>query len=368
MKQWFRSLFIPSQDNSYAPQSLQKVAVVGIFALVLLSFTLTGIQSLVWVGSDWMVSTILPAVIVTDTNTERAGEALAPLTRSAVLDAAAQLKAEDMAKNQYFAHYSPTGVSPWHWFAEAGYNYVHAGENLAVYFTDSGEVVNAWMQSPTHRANIMDGKFTEIGIGTAETTFEGYPTIFVVQLFGTPGAAQPVAAAPSAAASAELAVAEPTTETGSSIVDPAALTPAPAEAVLADSSTITETVEVIPAPPVPATTTPIASSTAATTTPVSYELSFMSTTTGGVPATVVPISGAAAEVPFWHRLLVEPQTVLMVLYALIAGFVLVALGLSIGIEIRHQQPVQIAYGFALIALMGGLLYLQLWLTSGAIIT
>lgn len=73
--------------------------------------------------------------------------------------------------------------------------YAHAGENLAVHFTDSSEVVDAWMDSPSHRANIVNAQYAEIGVGTARGTFEGFETVFVVQLFGTPAAgyATPIA-------------------------------------------------------------------------------------------------------------------------------------------------------------------------------
>ncbi len=116
---------------------------LGMLCLVVLSFTATNILSLVWMGSQWMVSTVLPAVIVELTNQEREQGSLAELRRNPLLDEAARMKAEHMAQNQYFAHYSPDGVSPWFWFGRAQYNFVHAGENLAIHFTDSEEVVNA---------------------------------------------------------------------------------------------------------------------------------------------------------------------------------------------------------------------------------
>jgi hypothetical protein len=102
------------------------------------------------------------------------------------LVAAAQAKANDMAAKGYFAHVSPDGRTSWSWFKDAGYAFSYAGENLAVDFTDSGNVNQAWLNSPTHRANIMNGHFTEIGIATAVGEYEGHTTTFVVQMFGTP--------------------------------------------------------------------------------------------------------------------------------------------------------------------------------------
>jgi uncharacterized protein YkwD len=143
-------------------------------------------------------------VVVELTNEERVDNQSAPLRRNDTLDRAAQLKAEHMAKHEYFSHFSPDGVSPWHWFREAGYVYAHAGENLAVHFTDSAEVVEAWMDSPSHRQNIVDSRYTEIGVGTAKGTFDGYDTVYVVQLFGAPAVA-PVSAPTPEATVADIA-------------------------------------------------------------------------------------------------------------------------------------------------------------------
>lgn len=91
-----------------------------------------------------------------------------------------------MALKGYFAHTSPEGKAPWYWFKQVGYKYEYAGENLAVDFTDSQDVDKAWMNSPTHRANILKNSYTEMGTGIATGTYEGSPTIFVAQEFGKP--------------------------------------------------------------------------------------------------------------------------------------------------------------------------------------
>jgi hypothetical protein len=102
-----------------------------------------------------------------------------------------------MAEKGYFSHTGPDGAQPWKWFREAGYRYEYAGENLAVNFNESEDVVNAWMKSPTHRANILKHDFTEVGIGVATGTYKGKEAVFVVQFFGKPapeGAAQTASA------------------------------------------------------------------------------------------------------------------------------------------------------------------------------
>lgn len=140
---------------------------------------------------------ILPGVVADATNAERGGASFGALAVNPVLQSAAQRKADDMASKGYFAHVAPDGTEPWAWFRATGYAYAYAGENLAVNFMDSKDVVDAWMRSPSHRANIMNERYTEIGIGIAEGTYQGERAVFVVQFFGAPVArvATPVAVA-----------------------------------------------------------------------------------------------------------------------------------------------------------------------------
>lgn len=131
-------------------------------------------------------ASVLAAVLVDMANQDRAENRLDGLKINPVLTKAAQLKADDMAAKSYFAHTSPEGVDPWHWFDEAGYRFSYAGENLAVDFNDSSAVNAAWMNSPTHRANLLDQHYTEIGVAVSQGFYQGRPTTFVVQEFGTP--------------------------------------------------------------------------------------------------------------------------------------------------------------------------------------
>ena len=97
-----------------------------------------------------------------------------------------------MFKNQYFNHISPSNKTPWDFIKAANYTYVYAGENLAIGYDDSTELHNAWMNSPSHRENIMNPNFREIGIAKVSGTYEGASTIIVVQMFGSQNAATPV--------------------------------------------------------------------------------------------------------------------------------------------------------------------------------
>lgn len=383
MKKHLKDYFIPHEGNEYKPHSLQKAAMTGMVAMVLLSFTLANVQSFLWIASDWMVSTVLPGVIVDLTNTERAGQTLGQLQRNPALDAAARMKAQHMAEKEYFAHFSPNGVSPWHWFAQSGYNFVHAGENLAIHFTDSGEVVDAWMKSPTHRANIVNGNYTEIGVGTAEGTFEGYKTVYVVQLFGTP-VAQPQIASEVISIAQAAEVTEPAPviiPAVAEVVPPVvelAITETPEETeVLSEAVEITEEIVIVKADPIPVVVkddTELAEEEIVEveqldepTDPLFSD--FMSTSTGAIPATIDTdqMKQRVDNTPYFLKLLTQPTVALQIMYVAIGLFVLISLLLSIGIEIRRQHPVQIAYSLALLLLMFGLFKIHEVLSIGAVI-
>ena len=103
-----------------------------------------------------------------------------------LLSRAARLKAQDMASRSYFAHTSPQGLTPWYWLEQVGYKYTLAGENLAVNFSKPSDITDAWLNSPAHRANILNSGYTETGTGTAWGFYKGKKTLFVVQFFGKP--------------------------------------------------------------------------------------------------------------------------------------------------------------------------------------
>lgn len=98
-------------------------------------------------------------------NKERADRGLGELKLNDKLNTSAQLKANDMQDNSYWAHTSPAGVTPWHWFEVAGYKYTKSGENLAKCWDTPEDTVKAWVDSPTHKDNILGG-YTETGFGS----------------------------------------------------------------------------------------------------------------------------------------------------------------------------------------------------------
>lgn len=132
---------------------------------------------------------IVPADVMTLANSARTKMGLLPLSENNKLSEAARSKANDMIKNDYFAHVSPTGVEPWYWIKQSGYQYQSAGENLAINYTNAKDQQEAWMKSETHRANILNTHYRDIGVAVASGKIAGKESTVTVEYFGTPLAA-----------------------------------------------------------------------------------------------------------------------------------------------------------------------------------
>lgn len=110
-----------------------------------------------------------------------------PLIENAQLDNAALAKANDIFKNQYFEHVSPGGVDPGQLVQSFGYDYVVEGENLILgNFSSEQEVVQDWMNSPEHRANILNNRFVDMGAAVIKGVYKGQTMWVGVQEFGLP--------------------------------------------------------------------------------------------------------------------------------------------------------------------------------------
>ena len=142
-----------------------------------------------------LVSKVFPGVLgyasnitVTDlfqlTNQKRIDAGLKELRLNDTLSEAAREKAEDMFESDYWAHVSPSGKEPWDFILAENYDYIYAGENLAKNFNTSKEVVQAWISSPSHRENVMNTNYDEIGYAVVNGVLDGYETTLVVQMFG----------------------------------------------------------------------------------------------------------------------------------------------------------------------------------------
>ena len=187
MRDKFHKTVLPNDENKGIPLLIQASGAVAVMLLGFAIFAFANFHGYIvnnYAGENY--AAVVAAVLIDQTNDEREDEQLPELQPSELLTASAQLKADDMARDSYFAHVSPDGLSPWYWFEQAGYRFSFAGENLAVNFRDSGSVTRAWMNSPTHRANIVNGNYQEIGIATARGRYKGKNTTYVAQHFGTP--------------------------------------------------------------------------------------------------------------------------------------------------------------------------------------
>lgn len=182
-------LFHPRHSNNHRPRILHPE---GFFVLLVLAivfrFSLLGFSVLSRSSGNILgfSSTITPDKVVTLTNVERAKAGVGQLQVSNLLTEAASEKARDMFTDQYWAHYSPSGKTPWDFMKNVGYRYTIAGENLARDFLEPEDMVNAWMNSPSHRENIVNPRYSEIGIAVVDGVLNGVETTLVVQMFGNP--------------------------------------------------------------------------------------------------------------------------------------------------------------------------------------
>lgn len=184
-KVFLKQYFIPHPLNDYHPHLLRRGY------LKFYTFLIVGVKLLVIISLFFYPHVLFPSAITSNTiiyltNKARKERNLPPLRANPVLTRAAQLKAEDMLKKGYFAHQSPEGKSPWDWLIKEGYYYLVAGENLALDFNQAEDVVEAWLSSPSHRKNLLNSEYQEIGIGIAQGRFQGRYTTLVVQFLGTP--------------------------------------------------------------------------------------------------------------------------------------------------------------------------------------
>jgi uncharacterized protein YkwD len=173
--------------------------------------------------------------LLSATNTQRAQNGGLPaLTLNSKLASAAQAKANDMVARNYWSHNTPDGQEPWVFMDAAGYEYQKAGENLAYGFATSADTVTGWMNSPGHRANILDSAYKEVGFGFANASnfvSTGQETV-VVAMYGNPLNDSQQAAAPASAPSATA---------GASKASTPAAAPSAAQATPQDTTVVEDT-------------------------------------------------------------------------------------------------------------------------------
>lgn len=190
----WQNWFLPHKDTHKKAHLLSwegLVIYILIFILLQVSFSIISYSK---PGVLGITASIDQKAIIELTNQERQKMGLSKVSENTALSKAAELKARNMLQENYWAHFAPSGKTPWDFILSSGYKFTYAGENLAKNFYNSNEVVKAWMASPTHRDNLLNSKYQDIGIAVVEGILNGQKTTLVVQMFGT---TQNVAVSPS---------------------------------------------------------------------------------------------------------------------------------------------------------------------------
>ncbi len=345
MRKHLTDYFIPHHGNDHKPHMVRDASIVVLLLVTVLTFGFSVFQSLLIRTSTEFTAAVLPAVLVDLANDDRENAGLSQLTVSPILEEAARMKAEDMAENEYFAHTSPAGLNPWYWFYRAGYEFIHAGENLAVNFVDSEDVEQAWMDSPGHRANILNGNFTEVGIAAVPGTYKGKKTIYVVQLFGAPS---PVAITTRINATPEQEV--------------------------SDAEVAGEQTEVAPAPDmyrevaltqefVPGQPAQDVVGAAAQETQVA--VSDAPEGDAGEPASA-PVE-KVSQATVWQEILTQPRSLVRVAYFIIGALLTLVILLMIWHQVHRRHAREFLHGVALLLLVVLLSYLNYVLLSSGVL-
>ena len=356
MRKVLKKYFIPHHENDYQPHFLREPSVVVIAIFVIFLFGLQLLYSRVVVPSNFFAA-ILPSVIVELTNSDRAMGSASPLAVSPILVTAAQKKADDMAAKGYFAHTSPEGITPWFWFGEVGYRFSYAGENLAVHFTESQDVETAWLNSPGHRANILNTNFTEIGVAAAEGTYQGVATTFIVEMFGRPA----LAAAPRPVAPASAIAPLP----------PPSVSPKPKPKFPQASQPVAVAPHPNPLPiPIPSATRGAKrqSDNLETITMNDMFVAVRNNDAVAAEAGVAPPPSSSRLTSRLKRAITSPRFVLDVIYGLLAIMTGISLIIAIVVEVEKQHPKHIIYGVFLLFLISTSFYAShAWLARHVLI-
>lgn len=187
---------VPHSRNNHHPYSTRHqglmIFLVGIILSQLFTSLVTGHGPL----TLGFATSIQKEQLITLTNQERVSRGAGALVENPQLSQAALLKAQNMFAKDYWAHVAPDGTTPWHFFDLVGYRYLYAGENLARGFDSSNGVVTGWVNSPSHRENLLNTNYHDIGMAVLNGQLGGEATTLVVQLFGTGSGSTVAAGAP----------------------------------------------------------------------------------------------------------------------------------------------------------------------------
>lgn len=186
MNRLLAKFLIPHSRNDHYPHAIRPNFLLFYLATLL---TIQLVYNFITTGQIKILSfatNISQTEVINLTNQQRLAAGVGAVSQNSFLDQAAAKKAADMFQNNYWAHVSPSGTTPWFFYDLVGYKYIYAGENLARDFDTSAGVVSGWMNSQSHRDNMLSGNYTEIGVAVVNGVLLGQETTLVVQLFGKP--------------------------------------------------------------------------------------------------------------------------------------------------------------------------------------
>ena len=217
------------------------------FGILLNSWISQAHRSVLGYATDMSIQSLLD-----DTNQQRSANGESGLGLNGQLNQAAQAKANDMAARDYWSHNTPDGQAPWTFITAAGYSYQTAGENLAYGFATAADTLTGWMNSPGHRANILNAGFTEVGFGIINiANYQGSgPETLVVAMYAAPYAAPaapaPVTPTPKSSAPTPVTTPAPQTDTSGSSAGGTAPPPSSDTLTPATNQPTTVTAQVLP--------------------------------------------------------------------------------------------------------------------------
>lgn len=185
MRTTIHTFFIPHELNDHKPYVLRPVILSATSVLILLSKVIVTLALFFSYPSPVAFAEITSRRIIELTNQSRREQNLPTLTENSHLDEAAYEKARDMLERDYFNHEDPNGEAPWGFLKKNDYLYSYAGENLAMDFVKAEDVHEAWLSSPSHRVNIMNPSYKEIGVAVVQGRLNNKKTTLLVQFFGT---------------------------------------------------------------------------------------------------------------------------------------------------------------------------------------
>lgn len=185
MIDFLHHLFLPRESNNHRAKLLHHssllVLIIGLFVLGS-GFSFTARHNQAVLGISYSIT---PQDLLIMTNQKRQEAGMPLLVMNDSLTQAATRKAQDMFAKNYWAHIAPDGTTPWYFIKSSGYEYIYAGENLARGFYSTGDVVSAWMASPSHRENVLSPNYKDVGFAIQGGSLTGDETVLVVQEFGS---------------------------------------------------------------------------------------------------------------------------------------------------------------------------------------